>query len=136
MSLREFLKYWLPVVFWAAFIFYLSSIPSLKTSRDPFWDEILRSFLHFVFYFIFCLLWLRALKSYPKKKKQLLSLFFVFLYSLSDEIHQYFVATRSFQLSDLLIDNLGSLGAVFLLERLLPKAAPRLRKELEKWDLV
>jgi VanZ family protein len=113
MNSKKLIKSWLPVVLWAALIFYLSSIPHLKASADPLWDKLLRILLHFVFYFILAFLWLRATRKEAKKKRQVLCLLFVFLYSLSDEIHQHFVPTRTFQASDILVDNLGSLVAIF-----------------------
>ena len=41
-----------------------------------------------------------------------------FLYALSDEIHQIFVPTRTFQIQDLIVDGLGALLGLFLFQRL------------------
>jgi len=136
MRLKKLARYWLPVILWAGFIFYLSSIPNLKTARDPFWDEALRNFLHFLFYFIFCLLWLRALHLVLKTKRYLFSAIFVFFYSVADEFHQHLVPTRSFQVMDLLIDNLGSLWAVFFSLKILPRAPLKIKNLAQRWDFV
>lgn len=119
---------WGPLCFWAGLIFYLSSIPNLKTSQDPFWDELIRNFFHFLFYFILALLGRRPLNSLPAGKKDILGLALVFFYSLTDEFHQHLVPTRTFQIADLLIDNSGSLLAVLFARFLLPRA-PRLIKD-------
>jgi len=135
MKGERLVKDWLPLILWGAFIFYLSSIPNLRTTANPYWDEIIRSSLHGVFYFVFCLLWLRALKANYPGKRHLLSLIFVFLYSLTDEIHQLFVPSRSFQLKDLAVDNLGSLLAVFF-SQFLAKSPGGIRNLAERLDLV
>lgn len=106
---------WGPVFLWCGFIFYLSSVPNLRVSQDRSLDEVLRSGAHFIFYAILYLLVFRA-KNFAQKKKDFLTpLAFALLYGISDEIHQLFVATRSFQLRDLGLDTLGGfLGCLVL----------------------
>ena len=41
-----------------------------------------------------------------------------FLYALSDEIHQIFVPTRTFQIQDLIVDALGALLGLYLFQTL------------------
>tara|TARA_Y100000310_G_C20503180_1_gene725048 strand:- start:356 stop:754 length:399 start_codon:yes stop_codon:yes gene_type:complete len=123
-NLKLIFSLWLPVLIWAGTLFYLSSIPSLKTSPNPFLDEILRSIAHFVFYFIGYFLFFRALNNQKKKKKKanfLLPLILVSLYGLSDEFHQSLVPTRTFQLQDLLIDFSGAFISKIILTKFLPK---------------
>ncbi|MFC1790494.1 VanZ family protein, partial [Patescibacteria group bacterium] len=60
---------WTPVLIWGGLIYYLSSLPNLTASQHPLWDELIRNFLHFLFYFIFYLLCARAVKE-KKNKKQ------------------------------------------------------------------
>mgnify|MGYP001948405098 CR=1 FL=1 len=50
----------------------------------------------------------------------LLSIFLAFLYACSDEVHQLFVAGRSGQVSDVLLDTIGAsvgVGLYYLLFR-------------------
>lgn len=106
---------WLPVIAWAGMLFYFSSIPNLRAVENNFWDEIIRSGAHFFFYSLGYFLFFRALnfqKNLPAgkagKKDFVLPLVLIFLYGISDEIHQSFVPTRSFQLKDLLVDFFGA----------------------------
>lgn len=132
MNLKETSCRWLPVVGWAGFLFYLSSIPNLKTSSIPDLDFLIRSFFHLLFYFIFALLWFRALKKKTRPNLYSLVFLFVFLYSLFDEIHQYFVPTRTFQAIDLLIDNLGSFLGLVWLKKFLPQAPSQIKNLAQK----
>jgi len=104
-------RLWLPVIIWASFIFYLSSIPNLKTNLE--YDFVLRKIAHAVEYFILTFFLYRAFKGsfnmsifglfiYPA----VLSLF----YAVSDEFHQSFVPGRSASIRDVLIDAIGILG--------------------------
>ena len=113
----KFLKLWFPVIVWAAFIFYLSSIPNLKTNLE--YDFILRKIAHAVEYFILTFLLYRAFKGsfnmnvfclfiYPAN----LSLF----YAVSDEFHQSFVPSRSASIRDILIDAIGILGFYIIIK--------------------
>lgn len=132
MNILVYAKRWLPVVVWAVFIFYLSSLPGLKTSPNPRLDAVMRSLLHLVFYFIFALLWLRAMVEVKGNEQYVIALTAVFLYSLSDEIHQAFVPTRTFQLEDILIDNLGSFLAVMTARYWMPRIPEKIRKVIKK----
>jgi VanZ family protein len=105
----HYLSLWLPVIFWAALIFYFSSIPNLKASQNPFWDEIIRSGAHFIFYAFGYFLFFRAINFGRKQKNFWQPLALVVLYGLFDEIHQNFVPTRTFQLKDLLVNFSGAI---------------------------
>ena len=48
------------------------------------------------------------------KKLILLSVFLAFLYACTDEIHQLFVPGRSGQISDIILDTLGSLTGIMI----------------------
>jgi len=130
------LNLWLPVVFWCLLIFYFSSIPNLKASQNPLWDEIIRSFMHGIFYVILYFLFFRALNFVRKVKNFWWPLIFSFLYGLSDEIHQFFVPTRTFQLRDLLVDFTGVTLGGLILWKLLPKAPSRLKNWAKKLDVI
>ena len=112
--LKKFIKLWLPVVIWAGLIFYLSSIPYLKTSLETFWDTILRKIAHMVEYSIFFLLLARAMKK-PLIWPIILSI----LYAISDEFHQSFVPGRAMALVDICFDAAGVLIGYLVQKNLL-----------------
>jgi VanZ family protein len=153
--MKVFLKFWLPVLVWMVVIFSASSDPhsAERSSRfvEPFlhWlfpqmsqahvEEIhhaIRKCAHLTEYGILGLLVWRALHqsqnnlptwSWPKVGGTLL---IVFLYSGSDEYHQSFVATRTAQFSDVLIDTLGA--AIGLLALWLFRHFGRQRRQPQK----
>jgi VanZ family protein len=101
---------WLPVLGWAAVIFALSSIPHLGTGLG-IWDTILRKGAHAVEYAILGALLLRAIgRAAP-----------AFLagvgYSITDEIHQHFVAGRHASPRDVAIDSVGVFVGILAYER-------------------
>lgn len=109
-STFKFLKYWLPVLIWAGFIFYLSSRPGLNFGMSVFYDVFFRKLGHAaIFGFLFLLIF-RALRfghKFDFKKALIWSLVLSLLYAFSDEAHQYFVPERQARLADVGIDSLG-----------------------------
>ena len=131
--MRQFLKYWLPVLIWMTVIFGASADPnSHDRSRHIFrpillWffphisDQefeqihlILRKCCHLTEYAILGLLVFRALShsktglppwSWPRVGGALL---LVFLYAATDEYHQSFVPGRTALFSDVCIDTGGA----------------------------
>jgi len=63
------------------------------------------------------LLLLHALHFYQLKWISLIgySLLIVIVYALTDELHQYYVPGRAFEISDLLIDTFGAMIGIALL---------------------
>lgn len=133
---RQIAALWGPVVIWCGLIFYLSSIPNLKTAENPLLDEIIRSTLHFFIYAILFLLLFRAINAIRRKKNYFWALAIAFLYSVSDECHQSLVPTRTFQIKDLVINLLGILVGGLLIWKLLPIAPEKLRNWAEKFQLT
>jgi VanZ family protein len=117
-STFKFLKYWLPVLLWAGFIFYLSGVPNLNSGLAVFWDVFARKLAHAgIFGFLFLLIW-RALYFGQKvnfKKALLWSLILAVGYAFSDEAHQYFVPERQARLLDVGFDSLGIFLVAFCL---------------------
>ncbi|OQA89749.1 MAG: VanZ like family protein [Elusimicrobia bacterium ADurb.Bin231] len=112
----KFLKPWLPVFLWCFLIFFLSSIPGLKTSLG-FGDLVLRKIAHMTEYFVLTLLLYRALKKsfyMPAQRILFIAMLLSFVYALSDEYHQSFVPNRSGNIIDVLIDSTGILFAYIL----------------------
>lgn len=105
----RFIKYWLPVIIYAALIFQVSSVPG-EDIPDLF--PIQSYIFHFFEYFAFAFLIKRAIKEYcPKKtntRRLIIVVAVVFMYSLFDEFHQSFIPNRAASLSDVFIDVLGS----------------------------
>lgn len=86
---------------------------------------IIRKLAHFSIYFIGGILIFNFINTFSIKPKYiiLLSIVFGVLYAISDEFHQFFIAERSAQIKDVLIDSLGGIIAIFLRSKL----------EEEKW---
>ena len=110
VSLNRFLKLWGPVIVWAALIFALSSVPSLNSGLGT-WDEVLRKCAHVTEYAILGFLLLRAIG------RELPALLVGIAYAATDEIHQHFVAGRHGSPVDVLIDTVGLLIGIVLVQR-------------------
>ena len=135
-KLSLIVKLWLPVIIWCWFIFYLSSIPNLRAAKNPFWDEIIRSIVHGLFYALLYTLFFRALNFKKTHKDFLTPITLSCLYALSDEFHQFFVPTRTFQFKDILVDFIGIFTGALIIWRLLPKVPNRLKILGKKLDLI
>jgi len=104
----KLIKLWLPVLLWAGLIFYFSGIPGLKTGLE--YDFILRKIAHVTEYFVLTLLLYRAIKETFKLSAVKLFIYpalLSFLYAMSDELHQLFIAQRKCSALDVLIDTIG-----------------------------
>lgn len=107
----RFFRLWIPVIVWAAVIFYFSSIPDLRTKLE--YDFILRKIAHIVEYLILTFFLYRAFRGSFSMNVFRLFIYpalFSFLYAVSDEIHQSFVPGRNCAIGDVLIDTIGILG--------------------------
>jgi len=104
----RFIKYWLPVIIYAVLIFFVSSVPGedipvLFSSQDIIF--------HIIEYALFAVLLSRALKaSYTRNiyRQRFFWVFFLtFVYAITDEFHQSFIANRNASIYDVLIDGVG-----------------------------
>lgn len=110
------IKHWLPVFAWCGVIYYLSSIPELKSDLPNQWDFVLRKIAHMAEYGILTFLFFRvAAFNLSFRKAISYSTLFSITYALTDEYHQLFVFGRNGSLSDVFIDTLGIFFAVFLI---------------------
>jgi VanZ family protein len=79
--------------------------------------------LHFLAYAVLGMLFLRALKRSALGRRDslvfALAVLFTGLYGATDELHQYFVPTRSADWWDLLADFLGGWFGVYIYQKLL-----------------
>ena len=114
--MKRFLSLWLPVILWAAFIFYLSSIPHLRFLDNNLWDFIVRKIGHMGVFGILARLVARALtrKStfWSWKKIFAASLVATCLYACTDEYHQSFTPGRHASPVDVGIDTVGAWAAL------------------------
>lgn len=123
------------VILWMVFIFIMSSLEGDASNAKSYFivdmfkniglvnnigaeealNFIIRKNGHFLEYLILVILIYRALKEYIDKKYiVILSIFFVFIYACSDEIHQLFVVGREGKFSDVIIDTLGGVAGMLL----------------------
>lgn len=105
---KNFIKYWLPVIIYAIFIFYVSSVPGGSIPRLFRLQDVI---FHVIEYAIFAFLISRALRVTRPELGYGKLFFWVFLlsfiYAASDEFHQLFVPNRYMSLKDLAYDSLG-----------------------------
>ena len=109
---------WLPLIGYAALMFYLSSQSSIPKFFPGFYlsDKL----LHGIEYAIFGGLVFHALQDSPKtpetlKKTIVFSFLLVLLYGISDETHQYFVPKRDASFFDLIADLVGGGLGIWLM---------------------
>jgi len=124
---------WWPVVAWACFIFTMSTdtfssehtgsvlrpilhwlVPSLTANQFEFIHHFIRKCAHFTEYFIFCLLLFRSVRGDRKGWRWtwgIAAFFCAAGYSVLDEIHQAFVASRTASAYDSLLDSTGAFFA-------------------------
>ena len=123
-KIGNIIKLWFPVFLWCALIYYLSSIPSLKSDFSSDIDFILRKIAHMAEYGILTVLLFRAyLKSngFTIRKSISFAVIFALTYALADEYHQLFVFGRQGSFNDVFIDSLGVFFVAFLIYRKVKK---------------
>ncbi len=139
--LRLFLKYWLPIVLWFALIFIASSDtqssqrssriigPLLRWLFPEMAEETIglvvlfvRKCAHLTVFGVLALLFWRAFRkpvrgdtrpwSWSEARNSLIG---VFVYAITDEVHQAFVPARQGSALDVVIDTLGGAAALLAL---------------------
>ena len=116
------------LLFWMILIFMMSNQPGdvsqaqsdlvinffnyIGIELNEYFGEIasliVRKGAHFTEYMILFFLFRNVLKNYTNKNLNIYSILFVFLYAISDEVHQYFVPGREMRVLDVIIDTLGA----------------------------
>ena len=131
----SWLRAWLPVIVWAAFIFFMSTGNFSSNHTEGFFIPLLHSLLprapeqsliaiHFFFrksahaceYFILGILLIRAIRRGKRGwqfRWALLAVLLAALYASSDEFHQIFVPDRQPSVWDVLLDTSGATVAQF-----------------------
>lgn len=124
---------WWPALLWAGVIFSLSTdsfssahtasffepivrwfVPSITTDQFDIVHHYIRKTAHFTEYFIFCLLLYRSVRGARTGWRwswALSALFIAAGYSVLDEVHQAFVASRIASPYDSLLDSVGAFVA-------------------------
>lgn len=123
------------VVLWMVFIFIMSSLEGDASNAKSYFvvdifkniglvnsieaegvlNFVIRKSGHFLEYLTLAILMYNALKEFIDKKYIIiLTIFLVFLYACSDEIHQLFVVGREGKFSDVIIDTLGGVVGMLL----------------------
>jgi len=111
---RIFVFYWLPVILYCLLIFIQSSYPATQSLPSiPHMDKLAHTGAYALLGFLF----FRVFQTTSIQKNAVLLVIFSALasslYGISDEIHQYFVPSRTADIMDVLADATGSvLGAV------------------------
>lgn len=81
---------------------------------DTFVTPVRKS-AHFLIYFVLGLLIISFLKEFNLNYKSvLIAILISFLYACSDEVHQMFVAGRSCEIRDVIIDTMGSVFGIII----------------------
>ena len=112
--IRIFVLYWLPVILYCLLIFIQSSYPVIQSLPSiPHMDKLAHTGAYALLGFLF----FRVFQTTSIQKNAVLLVIFSALasslYGISDEIHQYFVPSRTADIVDVLADAAGSvLGAV------------------------
>jgi VanZ family protein len=126
--LRRFTVFQLPIILYAALIFTFSSFSRLPT--PDFGIDYVDKLAHFIEYFIFLLLAIRAFSNLPvamgKAWIYILAVFLSIAFAAGDEYHQSFVPGRNADIYDLVSDSSGIiLGAMlhFLFHKRQQKAS-------------
>lgn len=110
---------WILVVLWASLIFYLSSIPGLKTEFG-LWDTVLRKCAHVTeFAILTALLWRAFRRTWNMDFWRLARWCggLALLYAMSDEFHQSFVPHRGPSVWDVMIDAVGIVGVLYFFHK-------------------
>lgn len=117
------------VILWMIFIFVMSSFDATSSSNQSNFivdiitsiinikdigllSLIIRKLAHFTEYFILGILVINFITRYDKKI--IIAIILCIIYATSDEIHQIFVPGRSCQITDIMIDSLGSIMGIYL----------------------
>ena len=115
-KLKYYIIYWCPVIFYAIFIFYLSSLPNPISALPGGIKLIFISIdlsqitYHIIEYLILAVLLYRALtKTLVFNKAIFFTMILVIFYGVTDEIHQLFVPSRIFSFLDILSNSFGAI---------------------------
>lgn len=133
---RDFVKYYLPLILWMAFIFWMSTGTFSAENTSSYLEMVLRFFhpkisaleinlihaivrksAHLIEYFIMGILFFRAYRGSSverwKWRWSLYALLSLAIWAAGDEFHQSFISTRTASVGDVFIDTAGGVLAQF-----------------------
>lgn len=135
--MKKKLLWWILIFLWCCFIFYQSGKPALDSEKEStsiaimlnhlfklilgsgiaeIPDNVIRKSAHFFEYLILGLLFYKGYFIRRKQNKTfLISSMSGVLYSITDEIHQFFVQGRAMRAFDVMIDSIGIFTGVCLM---------------------
>lgn len=105
---KVFFKGVLPLFFWMALIFTLSSRERVALTENYVVSFAVFKTAHLIEYGILYSLWLRLLTMMQIKRSYLWAFIATMGYAVSDEWHQTLIPTREGRIRDILIDLLGA----------------------------
>ncbi|MDQ3099566.1 MAG: VanZ family protein [bacterium] len=102
---------YLPLILWTGVIVWGSSRSSVSVTEARDLDILIHKLAHIVEYAILYLVFVYAFFSNKRTYPQLaiFALLFVFLFGVSDELHQSLTPTRSPRISDAFVDVTGGI---------------------------
>ena len=93
---------------------FLNQIFKINLYEFKYSILIVRKIAHMFLYFVLFLLSINFFRNYKITNYYKYAFIFCLTYALSDEVHQLFIIERSFKLTDVLIDMIGSsFGYIF-----------------------
>lgn len=136
--MKNFLRFWLPVIIWALVIYSFSGIKTPSTSKIFWQDFIVKKSAHVTEYGIFAILLYRGFRSQGlnKTRSGTLAIILAAGYGGTDEFHQSFTAGREPTVRDVVFDTIGGTLGVYIVWKLLPNLPPRLKAWAKKLDLL
>ncbi len=107
---------WIPTWLWMGIIFAFSSRPSDELPDFGLYDLLVKKGGHMLGYAILAWLFFRSWQGSGLSRSMAYILAFLssVLYAISDEIHQAFVPGRHARITDVLIDTVGILLALWM----------------------
>lgn len=125
-----FLRYWLPVSAHMGLIYYLSSRTSFPVSA-PDWmffaDKLVHAAIFGLLGWLFLRAWLQGRWERFTLASGALTVLFVTLYGITDEVHQIYVPGREPSVADLIAD---VCGAVIIVCIVMVKCTPMSRRKI------
>lgn len=134
--MKKFITYWLPVLVYMVIIFLFSSREKVALTDSYEISFLIFKTIHVLEYALFYLLSYRAFRNTVSAKSHapFLAFFLLFIFAITDEIHQSFVPTREGRVRDVIIDALGGGTGWILIRYALPKAPKTLRSLAKRWQ--
>lgn len=106
-KILHYIYYWLPPLIWMGLIYFMSSQRSVGMTHNKTGDFFVFKSLHMVEYaFLFFLLY-RAFHTVTARSMFWYAFSLATLYSITDEFHQLYIATRQGGIRDVLFDIAG-----------------------------